>query len=88
MSETSCVSGGVSESRLEACDNDDGTLKIEDRENPLPLEILSAPPSVYSHNPDEPIIAHPRATSKNTVLIADLQTRNNAGVIFSTAIDF
>ena len=43
MSETSCVSGGVSESRLEACDNDDGTLKIEDRENPLPLEILSAP---------------------------------------------
>ncbi len=65
-----------------------GTGLIADRENPLVLEILTASSSAYSHNPDEPITEYPHATGKNTVLIAGLQARNNARVVFSGSLDF
>ena len=65
-----------------------GTGLIADRENPLVLEILSASSSAYSHNPDEPISEYPHATGKNTLLIAGLQARNNARVVFSGSLDF
>ena len=65
-----------------------GTGLIVDRENPLVLEILTASSSAYSHNPDEPISEYPHATGKNTVLIAGLQARNNARVVFSGSLDF
>lgn len=65
-----------------------GTGLIADRDNPLVLEILRASSSAYSHNPDEPITDYPHATGKNTLLIAGLQARNNARVIFSGSLDF
>ena len=65
-----------------------GTGLIVDHENPLVLEVLTASPSAYSHHPDEPVTEYPHATGKNTVLIAGLQARNNARVIFSGSLDF
>ena len=40
-----------------------------------------------SHNPDEPVLEYPHATGKNTVLVAGLQARNNARVVFAGSID-
>ena len=60
---------------------------IADRENPLVLEILTASSTAYSHNPDQPIKDYPHATGKNTVLVAGLQARNNARVVFSGSLD-
>eukprot|EP00095_Tigriopus_kingsejongensis_P008299 snap_masked-scaffold948_size77650-processed-gene-0.11 protein:Tk08299 transcript:snap_masked-scaffold948_size77650-processed-gene-0.11-mRNA-1 annotation:"dolichyl-diphosphooligosaccharide--protein glycosyltransferase 48 kda subunit" len=65
-----------------------GTGLMVDRENPLVLEVLTASSSAYSHNPDDPITEYPHVTGKNTVLIAGLQARNNARVIFSGSLDF
>jgi len=65
-----------------------GTGLIADRENPLVLEILSASSSAYSHNPDESVSEYPHATGKNTLLIAGLQARNNARIVFSGSLDF
>jgi len=65
-----------------------GTGLIADRSNPLVLEILTASSSAYSHKPDEPITQYPHATGKNTLMIAGLQARNNARVVFSGSLDF
>ena len=65
-----------------------GTGLIVDPNNPLLLEVLTASSSAYSHNPDKEITEYPHATGKNTVLIAGLQARNNARVIFSGSLDF
>lgn len=65
-----------------------GTGLVVDRSNPLVLEILTASSSAYCHNPDEPITQYPHSIGKNTILIAGLQARNNARVIFSGSIDF
>jgi len=60
---------------------------ITDHENPLVLDILTGSSFSYSHNPEDPITEYPHATGKNTVLIAGLQARNNARVIFSGSMD-
>merc|ERR1711983_688901 len=65
----------------------EGTGLIIDQENPLVLEILTASSTAYSHNPDEPVLEYPHATGKNTVLVAGLQARNNARVVFVGSID-
>ena len=65
-----------------------GTGLIVDPTNPLLLEVLTASSSAYSHNPEKEITEYPHATGKNTVLIAGLQARNNARVIFSGSLDF
>jgi len=61
---------------------------IADRENPLVLEVLTADSSAYSYNPDDEITEYPHVVGKNTLLIAALQARNNARVIFSGSLDF
>jgi len=65
-----------------------GTGLVADANNPLVIEILSASYSAYSHNPDESITEYPHAAGKNTLMIAGLQARNNARVIFSGSLDF
>jgi len=65
----------------------EGTGLMVDNENPLVLEILTASSTAYSHNPDEPVIEYPHATGKGTVLVAGLQARNNARVVFAGSID-
>nr|ACO15465.1 Dolichyl-diphosphooligosaccharide--protein glycosyltransferase 48 kDa subunit precursor [Caligus clemensi] len=57
-------------------------------ENPLVLPILRASSYAYSHNPLKPISDYPHAVGKNTLLIAGLQARNNARVVFSASLDF
>ena len=66
----------------------EGTGLMVDNENPLVLEILTASSTAYSHNPDEPITEYPHSAGKNTLLIAGLQARNNARVIFSGSLEF
>lgn len=65
----------------------EGTGLMVDHENPLVLEILTASSTAYSHNPDEQITEYPHATGKGTVLVAGLQARNNARVVFAGSID-
>ena len=65
-----------------------GTGLIVDPTNPLVLEILTASSSAYCHNPDKAITEYPHAAGKSTVLIAGLQARNNARVVFSGSLDF
>lgn len=65
-----------------------GVGLIADTENPLVMEILRASSSAYSYKPDEKITEYPHAVGKNTLLIAALQARNNARVVFSGSLDF
>nr|CAD7462651.1 unnamed protein product [Timema tahoe] len=65
-----------------------GTGIVADKENPLVLQILTAESSAYSYVPDEPIKEYPHAVGKNTLLIAALQARNNARVVFSGSLYF
>lgn len=65
-----------------------GTGLVADRDNPLVLQILSAHSSAYSYVPDEPIKEYPHAVGHNTLLIAALQARNNARVVFSGSLYF
>jgi len=61
---------------------------IADRENPLVLEVLTADSSAYAYNPDDEITEYPHVVGRNTLLIAALQARNNARVLFSGSLDF
>ncbi|KAK3913355.1 Dolichyl-diphosphooligosaccharide--protein glycosyltransferase 48 kDa subunit, partial [Frankliniella fusca] len=65
-----------------------GTGLVVDRENPLVLTLLSADSTAYSYNPDNSIVEYPHAVGKNTALIAALQARNNARVVFSGSLYF
>ena len=65
-----------------------GTGLVADPNNPLLIEILTASFSAYSHNPDEIITEYPHSAGKSTLLIAGLQARNNARVVFSGSLDF
>ncbi|CAK9817890.1 Dolichyl-diphosphooligosaccharide--protein glycosyltransferase 48 kDa subunit [Anthophora plagiata] len=65
-----------------------GTGLIADAENPLILRLLTASSSAYSYNPHNPIKEYPHAVGKNTLLIAALQARNNARVVFSGSLYF
>lgn len=65
-----------------------GTGLIADIENPLILRLLTASSSAYSYNPQTPIKEYPHAVGKNTLLIAALQARNNARVVFSGSLYF
>lgn len=65
-----------------------GTGLVVDPANPLVLSVLSADSTAYSYNPDKPIKEYPHAVGKNTVLIAALQARNNARVVFSGSLYF
>lgn len=65
-----------------------GTGLLVDRENPLVLALLTADSSAYSYVPDAPIKEYPHAVGKGTLLIAALQARNNARVVFSGSLHF
>jgi len=65
-----------------------GTGLIADIDNPLILRLLSASTSAYTYNPDLTIKEYPHGIGKNTLLIAALQARNNARVLFSGSLFF
>lgn len=65
-----------------------GTGLIADMDNPLILRLLTASSSAYSYNPQNSIKDYPHAVGKNTLLIAGLQARNNARVVFSGSLYF
>jgi oligosaccharyltransferase complex subunit beta len=65
-----------------------GVGLLTDPANPLVLQILTGSSTAYSHNPDLPITEYPHAVGKQTVLIAGLQARNNARVVFSGSLEF
>lgn len=65
-----------------------GTGILADRENPLVLPLLTADSTAYSYIPDAPIKEYPHAVGKGTILIAALQARNNARVVFSGSLYF
>lgn len=65
-----------------------GTGLIADRDNSLILQLLTADSNAYSYNPDSPIKEYPHAVGKGTLLIAALQARNNARVVFSGSLFF
>ncbi|CAG9802741.1 unnamed protein product [Chironomus riparius] len=65
-----------------------GTGIIADRENPLVLPLLTADSTAYSYIPDSPIKEYPHAVGRNTILIAALQARNNARIVFSGSLFF
>jgi oligosaccharyltransferase complex subunit beta len=61
---------------------------LVDAENPLVLEILTASSSGYSFHPEREITEYPHAVGQSTVLVAGIQTRNNARVVISGSLDF
>ncbi|KAG7269539.1 hypothetical protein CRUP_025263 [Coryphaenoides rupestris] len=65
-----------------------GVGMVADPENPLVLDILTGSSTSYSFFPDRPIAQYPHAVGKNTLLIAGLQARNNARVVFSGSMLF
>jgi oligosaccharyltransferase complex subunit beta len=65
-----------------------GTGLLADKENPLILNLLTADSTSYSYVPDSPIQSYPHAVGRGTLLIAALQARNNARVVFSGSMFF
>ncbi|CAG9771081.1 unnamed protein product [Ceutorhynchus assimilis] len=65
-----------------------GTGILADSENPLVLPLLTADSTAYSYQPDQAIKEYPHAIGKDTVLIAGLQARNNARIVFSGSLSF
>lgn len=65
-----------------------GTGLIADKDNPLVLPLLTADSTAYSYNPKQSIKEYPHAVGKNTLLMAALQARNNARVVFSGSLYF
>ncbi|XP_007905421.1 dolichyl-diphosphooligosaccharide--protein glycosyltransferase 48 kDa subunit [Callorhinchus milii] len=65
-----------------------GVGMVADPDNPLVLDILTGSSTSYSFFPDKPVTQYPHAVGKNTLLIAGLQARNNARVVFSGSLDF
>jgi len=65
-----------------------GVGLLVDHDNPLVIEILTGSSTSYSHNPDTLVKDFPHAVGKQTVLIAGLQARNNARVVFSGSFEF
>ena len=63
-----------------------GVGMIADPENTLVLELLNGYTTTYSYNPTEAIVDYPHAVGTGTLLVAGLQARNNARVVFSGSI--
>ena len=60
---------------------------IADSDNPLVLDIVHGQSSAYSHDPEQDVSEYPHAVGKNTMMVAALQARNNARVVFSGSVD-
>ena len=61
---------------------------VADPANPLVLSVLHASSTAYSYQPDVQVDDYPLAVGTNTLLVAGLQARNNARVVFVGSIDF
>ena len=59
-----------------------------DIENPLVMELMTGYTTSYSYFTDQTVTDYPHAVGRNTLLIAGLQARNNARVVFSGSINF
>jgi len=59
-----------------------------DPENPLVLELMTGYTTSYSYFTKSAVSEYPHAVGRSTLLIAGLQARNNARVVFSGSIDF
>ncbi|KAF9822414.1 hypothetical protein SFRURICE_017689 [Spodoptera frugiperda] len=66
----------------------EGTGLILDKDNTLVLPILTADSTAYSYNPKSQVKEYPHAVGRKTVLIAALQARNNARIVFSGSLFF
>ncbi|XP_022125261.2 dolichyl-diphosphooligosaccharide--protein glycosyltransferase 48 kDa subunit [Pieris rapae] len=66
----------------------EGTGLILDKENTLVLPLLTADSTAYSYNPKSQVKEYPHAVGRKTVLIAALQARNNARIVFSGSLFF
>jgi oligosaccharyltransferase complex subunit beta len=65
-----------------------GTGLLTDPNNPLVIDILTGATTAYTHNPQLPIQDYPHTVGKSTVMIAGLQARNNARIVFSGSLEF
>ncbi|KAK0065140.1 dolichyl-diphosphooligosaccharide--protein glycosyltransferase 48 kDa subunit [Biomphalaria pfeifferi] len=65
-----------------------GVGMVSDPENPLVLSLLRASSTAYSYKPNEKIDEFPMAVGTSTLLVAALQARNNARVVFVGSLDF
>lgn len=65
-----------------------GTGLLADRDNPLVLQLLTADSTAYSYVPENAIKEYPHAVGRGTLLIAALQARNNARIVFSGSLFF
>nr|CAB3236718.1 dolichyl-diphosphooligosaccharide--protein glycosyltransferase 48 kDa subunit [Phallusia mammillata] len=63
-----------------------GVGMVLDQENALILGIMKGSPTCYSYFPDDKIDQYPLGVGTSTVLIAGLQARNNARVVFSGSL--
>ena len=59
-----------------------------DADNPLVLEIMNGYSTTYSYFTKDSITEYPLVVGRSTLLIAGLQARNNARVVFSGSLDF
>jgi len=59
-----------------------------DPDNPLVLEIMNGYSTTYSYFTKDRISEYPLVVGRSTLLIAGLQARNNARVVFSGSLDF
>ncbi|XP_050546812.1 dolichyl-diphosphooligosaccharide--protein glycosyltransferase 48 kDa subunit-like [Daktulosphaira vitifoliae] len=66
----------------------EGTTIIADPQNLLVLPILHAEDTAYSYKPDVAVKDYSLGTGKDLLLIAALQARNNARVVFSGSLYF
>lgn len=60
-----------------------GTGLLADRDNGLTLQLLTGSTTAYSYITENSIKEYPHAVGKGTLLIAALQAKNNARVVFS-----
>jgi oligosaccharyltransferase complex subunit beta len=65
-----------------------GVGMVSDPENPLVLSVLKASSTAYSYKPTEKITEFPMAVGSSTLLVAALQARNNARIVFVITLDF
>ncbi|KAL3268253.1 hypothetical protein HHI36_007377 [Cryptolaemus montrouzieri] len=66
----------------------EGTGLLADTENQLVLPLITGHSTSYSYIPGQKIKEYPHAVGKDTLLVAGLQARNNARVIFSGSLSF
>lgn len=65
-----------------------GTGLLADTNNPLILKLLTASGSAYTFSTKRPVKEYPHSVGHNSLLIAGIQARNNARVIFSGSLYF